>query len=71
MNPLLLRDVPEKEPSSIIEAYIAWLEHDADIYGYVVSGYWSDIGTPERFTQANQDAEAGCIKIPWVSEENT
>ncbi|NKB81249.1 MAG: NTP transferase domain-containing protein [Nitrospirales bacterium] len=64
LNPLLLRDIPQEEMSSIIEAYFMWLEYGADIYGYVVSGYWSDIGTPDRLTQVRRDAKVGRITIP-------
>lgn len=63
MEPLLLRDVPVNRETSIIDAYVTWLKRDGDIYGYVMSGYWSDVGTPERYTQAQRDAEAGRIDL--------
>lgn len=63
MEPLLLRDVPVNRETSIIDAYVTWLERDGDIYGYVMSGYWSDVGTPERYTQAQRDADNGRIDL--------
>ena len=63
MHPLLLRDIPKGQAFSIIDAYVAWLEQGAEVYGYMISGYWSDVGTPERYAQAQQDAEAGTIQL--------
>mgnify|MGYP001582596804 CR=1 FL=1 len=59
IDPLLLRDVPWGRESSIIDAYIRGLEQGAQIYGYVFSGYWSDIGSIERYEQTKRDTDAG------------
>jgi NDP-sugar pyrophosphorylase family protein len=63
MHPRLLRDVPLGRASSIIDAYVAAIERGEAILGYDMQGYWSDVGTPERYAQAQQDAEAGVIKL--------
>ena len=63
MHPMLLRDIPKGQASSIIDAYVVWLEQGADVYGYLISGYWSDVGTPERYAQAQRDAEAKAIQL--------
>ena len=65
MNPLLLRDIPIGKESSIINPYMDWLEDGAKIYGYQATGYWSDVGTPERYDQAHQDAKDG--KLDWIT----
>ncbi len=65
MNPLLLRDIPIGQESSIINPYMDWLEHGAKIYGYQTAGYWSDVGTQERYDQAKRDAEDGILN--WIS----
>ena len=65
MNPLLLRDIPIGQESSIINPYMDWLEDGAKIYGYQATGYWSDVGTPERYDQAQQDAQDG--KLGWIT----
>jgi NDP-sugar pyrophosphorylase family protein len=63
MHPDLLRDVPVGHESSIIDAYVRAIEGGATILGFTMSGYWSDIGTPERYAQAQRDAEAGLIRL--------
>jgi len=63
MHPRLLADVPAGRESSVIEAYIRVIEGGATVLGYELSGYWSDVGTPERYAQARRDAEAGIIDL--------
>jgi NDP-sugar pyrophosphorylase family protein len=59
IHPRLLLDVPRGRESSIIDAYVRALECGETIRGYDMAGYWSDVGTPERYTQVQRDAEAG------------
>jgi NDP-sugar pyrophosphorylase family protein len=56
LHPRLLRDVPVGKESSIIDAYVRGIQEGERILGYDFSGYWSDVGTPERYAQA----ERGC-----------
>ena len=63
MHPRLLADVPPGRESSIIEAYVRAIQSGETIAGCDLSGYWSDIGTPERYAQAQRDAEAGLIRL--------
>lgn len=63
MHPGLLRDVPAGRESSIIDAYVRVIESGGTVLGYTMSGYWSDVGTPERYAQAQRDAETGLIKL--------
>lgn len=63
MHPDLLRDVPVGRESSIIDAYVRAIERGATVLGFTMSGYWSDVGTPERYAQAQRDAEAGLIRL--------
>jgi NDP-sugar pyrophosphorylase family protein len=63
MHPRLLRNVPHGQASSIIDAYVAGIEGGETILGYDMEGYWSDIGTPARYTQAQRDAEKGVINL--------
>tara|TARA_B100001971_G_scaffold213418_1_gene246726 strand:- start:5719 stop:6501 length:783 start_codon:yes stop_codon:yes gene_type:complete len=67
MSPLLLRDIPIGQESSIISPYMKCLEDGAKIYGYQTTGYWSDVGTPERYDQTKRDAEDGILN--WISWE--
>ncbi len=64
LDPCLLRHVPQGGCSSIIDAYVWWLERGAMVAGYVFSGYWSDVGTPERYAQVQRDVEAGTLTVP-------
>jgi NDP-sugar pyrophosphorylase family protein len=59
----LLRDVPKGVASTIIDPYVAAIQRGETILGYDFEGYWSDIGTPERYAQAEQDASAGLITL--------
>jgi len=59
----LLRDVPKGVPSTIIDPYVAAIERGETVLGYDCDGYWSDIGTLERYAQAEHDASAGRITL--------
>lgn len=63
LHPRLLREVKTGAPSSIIEAYVRAIAGGEPVLGYDLTGYWSDVGTPERYTQAEQDARAGLIRL--------
>jgi len=63
MHPRLLADVPAGRESSIIEAYVRAIQAGEVVAGYDLAGYWSDIGTPDRYAQAQRDAEAGLIDL--------
>jgi NDP-sugar pyrophosphorylase family protein len=63
LSPRLLRDSPKGAPFSIIDPYVAAIERGERVLGYDMTGYWSDIGTPERYTQAERDAAAGLISL--------
>lgn len=63
LNPRLLRDVRPGVESSIIDPYVSALERGEPVVGYDLKGYWSDIGTAERYTQAEQDVRAGLIQL--------
>jgi NDP-sugar pyrophosphorylase family protein len=59
----LLRDVPKGVASTIIDPYVAAIQRGEAVLGYDFEGYWSDIGTPERYAQAEQDASASLISL--------
>lgn len=61
LHPRLLQSVPEGVASSIIDPYVAAIEQGELVLGYDLRGYWSDIGTPERYAQAERDVQAGDI----------
>ena len=63
LHPRLLREVPKGKESSIIDAYVSGIQRNETVLGYDHQGYWSDIGTPERYAQAEHDAKAGRIDL--------
>lgn len=63
MHPQLLKEVPTGQASSIIDAYVSAIQRGEVILGYRMDGYWSDVGTPERYAHAQKDAEAGRISL--------
>jgi NDP-sugar pyrophosphorylase family protein len=63
LHPRLLQKVPKGVASSIIDPYIEAIERGERILGYDLHGYWSDVGTTERYAQAEKDARAGLIRL--------
>ncbi|MGZ8381065.1 MAG: nucleotidyltransferase family protein, partial [Nitrospira sp.] len=59
----LLRQVPKGVASSIIDPYVRAIEQGEPVLGYDLQGYWSDIGTAERYAQAERDVRAGRIRL--------
>jgi NDP-sugar pyrophosphorylase family protein len=48
------------------DVYPALIERHAAVYGYWYSGYWMDIGTPERYLQAHWDLLNGAFGDAWL-----
>ena len=63
LHPRLLRTAPVHRESSIIDAYVHDIEHGESVYGYTSHGYWSDVGTAQRYAEAQNDVERGLIRI--------
>lgn len=63
LHPRLLRSVPVGQPSSIIDAYLEAIARDEPVLGFDLTGYWSDIGTPERYAQAERDVATRRISL--------
>jgi NDP-sugar pyrophosphorylase family protein len=49
---------------SIIDVYCHLLRQGRPLHGYRMIGYWSDIGDPKRYAQAQQDAAEGRLRLP-------
>jgi NDP-sugar pyrophosphorylase family protein len=63
IHPRLLRTVPVGRQSSIIDAYVGEIEQGESVYGYRLHGYWSDVGTSQRYAEAQDDVERGLIRL--------
>lgn len=63
LHPRLLDFLPAGKESSIIDAYVQGIQRGERIMGYDFNGYWSDVGTPERYAQVERDAAAGLLSL--------
>jgi NDP-sugar pyrophosphorylase family protein len=63
VHPRLLRTVPVGHKSSIIDAYVREIEQGECVCGYSLHGYWSDVGTSQRYGEAQNDVERGLIRL--------
>ena len=64
LHPSLLADDPKGKSFSIIDSYTRALSEGSRLLGFVHAGYWSDVGTMERYSQAQADIEAGLLALP-------
>lgn len=62
MEQVVLDAIPSG-PGSIIDVYISLLRQGRPLHGYRMSGYWSDIGTPERYAQVQRDVAEGRLPL--------
>lgn len=62
LEPTVLDTIPPG-PGSIIDVYLELLRRGQALAGYRMSGYWSDIGTLERYTAAEQDVSRGLLAL--------
>jgi mannose-1-phosphate guanylyltransferase / phosphomannomutase len=64
LEPEVLRAVPEGEPYDFSkQLFPALLERGKPLYGYVVDGYWQDVGDLDQYRQANFDALDGRVAL--------
>jgi NDP-sugar pyrophosphorylase family protein len=62
LDPAVLDAVPTASVAALTtEVYPALLSSPSRLYGYLMHGYWSDIGTPRRYWETNMDAVAGRV----------
>jgi NDP-sugar pyrophosphorylase family protein len=60
--PAVLDAIPEACIASLTtDVYPGLLTHQSRFYGYLMHGYWSDIGTPRRYWETNMDAVSGRV----------
>jgi mannose-1-phosphate guanylyltransferase/phosphomannomutase len=57
LDPAVLDAVPTAGVAALTtDVYPALLSNPSRLYGYLMHGYWSDIGTPRRYWETNMDA---------------
>ncbi|WP_447979546.1 nucleotidyltransferase family protein [Candidatus Nitrospira bockiana] len=63
VHPRLLHGIPSGVESSVIDAYVRALAAGETVLSYQMTGYWNDVGTPDRYAEVQRDAEAGRISL--------
>jgi mannose-1-phosphate guanylyltransferase len=63
---VLARIPPDRFITTTGDVYPALLEHQEAVYGYRYTGYWIDIGAPERYLQAHWDLLDGVLGDQWA-----
>jgi NDP-sugar pyrophosphorylase family protein len=60
--PAVLETIPAACVGSLTaDVYPGLLTNPSRFYGYLMQGYWSDIGTPQRYWETNMDAVSGRV----------
>jgi mannose-1-phosphate guanylyltransferase len=68
LEPSVLEAIPAGEVVSIEREVFPDLAAAGHLYAHPTDGYWMDIGTPEKYVQANVDALAGRFPTEAVTE---
>jgi mannose-1-phosphate guanylyltransferase len=66
LDPSVLAAIPSDQFSSITDEYIAIVERGEPLMGHLSDATWIDIGTPERYQEAQRLVASGDIP-PWPS----
>jgi mannose-1-phosphate guanylyltransferase len=66
LEPSVFDAIPGHGFSSITDVYIAMLQRDEQLFGYVMTGAWMDLGTPERYQEANRLLGAGRLRLSYL-----
>jgi mannose-1-phosphate guanylyltransferase/phosphomannomutase len=70
LEPSVLEHVPAGRPSSFERnLFPSLLASGAPVYGYELSGYWKDLGTPIAYLQAQFDLLEGRLHLPVNANE--
>jgi mannose-1-phosphate guanylyltransferase len=63
---VLERIPPDCFSMTTTDVFPALIERHEAVYGYRYTGYWMDIGAPERYLQAHWDLLDGALGDAWV-----
>jgi NDP-sugar pyrophosphorylase family protein len=65
LEPQFLERVPPRLQVSVErETFPRLLEERGNLFGFKSTSYWLDIGTPQKYLQAQTDVLAGCVGLP-------
>jgi NDP-sugar pyrophosphorylase family protein len=68
LEPSVFDAIPGHSFSSITDVYITMLQRDEQLFGYVTTGAWMDLGTPERYQEANRLLDTGRLRLPYLNQ---
>ena len=68
MEPDVLAHIPSRGFSSIIDVYIGMLQRGKRLIEYPLQSYWKDIGTPDRYREAQDDFKQGRVKLSYLPD---
>jgi NDP-sugar pyrophosphorylase family protein len=66
LEPSVFDAIPGDGFSSITDVYIAMLQQDERLCGYVMKGTWMDLGTPERYQDADRRLRTGQLTLSYL-----
>ncbi len=66
IEPEIFQYIPDGQFYSIIDTYIEMIMKNKGIYGYLMKGPWSDLGTIEGYIKINDDKRKGLIRLSYL-----
>jgi mannose-1-phosphate guanylyltransferase len=69
MDPSVLKEIPPDQPFDFSMDLFPRVMENRFVGGYLLDGYWNDIGRPSRYLQANGDALLGVFPIHKFIED--
>jgi NDP-sugar pyrophosphorylase family protein len=63
LEPAVLDAIPAGPAMLTTAVYPRLLGRPGRLYGYLMQGYWSDLGTPRRYWEANMDLVSGRLTL--------
>lgn len=67
LDPKFLDYLPENQESCLIrQGYEPAITAGEKVYGFPYEGYWNDLGTLERYRQAEDDLNSGKVKFSFI-----
>jgi NDP-sugar pyrophosphorylase family protein len=68
LEPLVFRYLPDGF-SNIMDAYVEMIRRGERLMSYVMEGYWMDLGTPERYRQAEESLAKGEVRLSYLKRD--
>lgn len=70
LEPAFLDFLPEDREACLIrEGYQPAIAAKKRVGGYVYQGYWNDLGTPDRYRQAERDLKSGKVALSFLNSD--